>query len=886
MSRDTFKAWKRPVGLAEDDEDLFVASPLASDREREIAVGLADAEEGAALAQVPPALRDDFQLDDAAAIEQYNSQRAAVRTPERERARRVAMELEDAPGFPFLSHGLDTATLGLDDEIVAAGLTGMSRAGLINDPVDYRATQEALDEATAISGEEHPWQARAGVGAGLIATLPLAEAAAPLQGARTLRGIAAAVAPRAAIGGGLGAVGGYLGADEGNELIGAGTGALTGATMAGLGTGSVTLGRGLSMGRQGAVRTILGTGLEGAGYGILATPGSSASPIVDSSEMRRAAQANALTGAAFGSGIGSVASGFSRPIRSFAGSAEEVASASPNLSSFNPPQSLDEGALAFGLSDDVDTVAPLAELGVDPRVAVERAREAQAREPTLRRISEGIFRRNPAERRIASMGMTDRRHVRRAERGFGSSQGFVDALNEADLAMPGSAYSVRDERARAAIANQAATERLGGMHQLASGEMVPGAEIADALDTIADDLARGVPNPRQVQRISALRNRAMDFRYGTDPRTGAGIRPETVTETVQPIGVITRGERGQFQRPPIEDVDITALPPEADIAYPELRAQMGREAEESPLRGYLSGATVEPTIDQLVARDVYGVLADARNRRLQSVLGPEGYADYQRQNRIFRATQAVADSPYEAMNPADLRGAIGRAGTHGVIEPALGYAREQLIGQYQDSVLAALNEMGSTSQTQVVRRAAQMALESPNLPPEVRVGLEALLQNPGAPNVSEVFAAARAASPDTNVMRAISAVEIPQRWPWLMRRFRQLATIDPEAARRFADQVDRAASVGSLATIGEAIRIDDEQLAAEMGRSARTPASATDDVVRTRDAAFAERLGISPREAAETVQQTVQEPPDSPASQVIRDRDRAFGERLFGRRGR
>lgn len=883
MSRDTFKAWKPPArfGLADDDDELsYPNSLLASEREREIASALDEVELGMGAATVPDALRPDYRLSDAAANEQYNRQRAAVRTPERERARRVAMELEDAPGFSFLSHGLDTATLGLDDEIVAAGLTGMSRAGLIDEPVDYRATQEALDEATAISGEEHPWQARAGIGAGLIATLPLAEAAAPIQGAQTAMGVARAVAPRAAVGAGLGGIGGYLGADDDEELGGAALGALTGATMAGLGSGGVTIGRGLSRGLQGPLRTIGGAALEGAGYGILATPGSSASPIVDSSEMARASRENALMGAGFGSAIGGVASGFSRPVRSFAGTAEDVASPA-NLSSFNPPPELDEASLAFGLSDDADAaLAPLAELGVDPRVAVMRARESQDRTPLLRRVSEGIFRRNPAERRIASMGMTDRRHVRRAERGFGSTQGFVDALNEAELAMPGSTYSVRGERERTALANRAATDRLGGMHRLASGEMVPGAEIADALDTIADDLARGVPNPRQVQRISALRNRAMDFRYGTDPRTGAGIRPETVTETVQPIGVITRGERGQFQRPPIEDVDITALPPEAEIAYPELRAQMGREAEESPLRGYLSGATVEPTIDQLVARDVYGVLADARNRRLQSVLGPEGYADYQRQNRIFRATQAVLDSPYEAMNPADLRGAIGRAGTQGIIQPALGYAREQLIGQYQDSVLAALNEMGSTSQTEVVRRAAQMALESPSLPADVRMGLESLLQNPGSPQVNEIFAAARTASPDPHVMRAVSVVEIPQRWPALMRRFRQLATIDPEEARRFANQIDRAASVGELATIGEAIRIDDEDIAAEVGRAARAPAAT--DTVRTRDAAFGERLGITSREAAESTQ----EAPEGPVPDVISERDRAFGERLFGRRGR
>jgi hypothetical protein len=875
VSRDAFKLPKRRVGLADDEEDLYEFAPLAGERDREIAIGLADAERDLAELPTPERLRPTYELPEREAVAQYNRQRAAVRPPERERARAIAMELEQAPGFPFLSHGLDTATFGLDDEIVAAGLTGMSRAGLIDEPVDYRATQEALDEATAISGEEHPWQSRAGIGAGLVATLPLSEAVAPIQGTRTLATTARALAPRVATGAALGGVGGYLGADEDEELIGAGTGALTGALLTGIGSGSVSAGRALSAGRQGPIRTILGAGLEGAGYGVLATPGSSASPIIESPEMVRAARENAMTGGLFGTGIGTLASGFSRPARSFAGGAEDVAS-SPNLSSFNPPPRLDESALEFGLADEADALATtpstLAELGVDPRVAVEQAREAQAREPMLRRLSEGIFRRNPAERRIASMGMTDRRNVRRAERGFGSPQGFVDALNEAGLAMPGSTYAVRDERARAALANQAATERLGGMHQLASGEMVSGAAMADRLDAIADDLSRGVPNPRQRQRIAALRDRAMDFRYGTS------ARPETLAEPVQPLGVVSRGERGQFQRPPLEDVEVTSLPPERDIPYEEFRGQMREETREAPLRGYLSGATVEPTIDQLVSRDVYGAMADERNDILRRVLGPEGYADYQRQNRIFRATQAVADSPYEAMNPADLRGAIGRAGREGLIAPALGYAREQLIGQYQDSALAALNEMGTTTQTQVVRRAAQMALDSPNLPPDVRSGLEMLLQNPNAENIGEIFAAAREASPDPNVMRAISVVEIPQRWPAIMRRFRQLATVDPEEARRFAANVDRAASVGSLATIGTMIRDDDEEIAAEIGRAARTP-----EVSERSDRArgLGTRLGITPREAAETV--IDEEPSTGP---VRSERARALGQRLMGRGGR
>lgn len=794
----------------------------------------------------------------------------ARRTPSVRASEDLAAELQSDPRFAFMSHGLDTATMGLDDEIVAAGLAGMSNLGIIEGPeLNYRDVQRALDEATAVASEESPWASRAGTVAGIGATLPLTELALPAAatGATGLARLAPALRP-AMVGAGLGGIGGALGAEPGDRLSGALRGAATGGIFGGLGGGMATLGRAARAAAPGVMGTIAGGALEGAGYGTLAAPGTMREPITDTSAALRAGTQGLTTGATIGGALGAASNLFTQPARYLSGGGSRVPSQTGQLIPEAPI--VDDTAAEFAAMDEASGLqAPTtgtSSAGLSPREAAEAAMAERANRSPLRRLWDETVAADPATKRWHSMGVPGRRDLRSIERGFGSLEAGVQALNEAGLAMPGTTYATRTARAGAQAANEQARSILAGIHErvAASGQPISGANIADEIDRIADSYVTGVQSPRTDALIDALRGRAMDYRYG------AGVRPTSFT-----------GEFIDEATGLADEFPVTSLPPELELTYPQLRQSMEQEAQANA--PFLSGATVEPTPQQLAARDVYRTLAGERNAAIERA-GLMG--EYAPSNRIFRATEAVLRSPYEQMAPAEFRSMIGGAasasGPGDLLGRGLGWLRERAIGQYQDSALATLNELGGASREQVYQQAASMVLSSPaTLTDDVRQQLQTIAsgQIPSGPDAARIFERATQMSTGPGRLaaaRARTLVEATDNAPFLLQRFRSLAAVDPEAAGRFAQRVDDLAMTGARIGSFERQALGSEAVEREISAAEREPAP-DDSAIRERDRAFGRMLGVTSSEPTEALPETP-EPDDQ-----TRERDRSFGARLLGR---
>ena len=257
----------------------------------------------------------------------------------------MAEELRHSRPFAFLSHGLDVATGGLDDEIIGAGLAAT------RDDIDYEDAQRALDDATAMSGEEHPWTARAGTAAGILASVPISEALMPraVAGAPALANVARSTAAPAAIGATLGTVGGALHARPGHRAEDAAIGGATGLLFGAGGGALVGGGRLLTLGRSTLPATLAGGAAEGAGYGLLATPGTSRANILQGRDLANEGLQNATIGAGMGAGISALGSVLSRPARSLAGASEQ-AQIPAQLSDTRAPSTFDEAAFDLQLA--------------------------------------------------------------------------------------------------------------------------------------------------------------------------------------------------------------------------------------------------------------------------------------------------------------------------------------------------------------------------------------------------------------------------------------------------------------------------------------------------------------------------------------------------------
>lgn len=866
MARDAFRGPRQYPSPLSDESPLLAAF----DPERAFEL-TTPAGTGARLADVATPEEREAGIRAATDAERARRVAEARRTPSVRASEDLAAELQSDPRFAFMSHGLDTATMGLDDEIIAAGLSGMSDLGMVEGPdLEYRDVQRALDEATANASEESPWASRLGTVAGVGATLPLAELLVPAApaGATGLARLAPLARPTA-IGAGLGGVGGALGAEPGQRLQGALEGAAMGGAFGALGGGMATLGRGVRAAYPGVMGTTLGGAAEGAGYGILAAPGTMREPITDQDAALRAGTQGATVGGVLGGALGAASNLFTQPARYLSGAGGRVEAQTQPLVPSAPI--VDDTAAEFaamddvtGLADDSSFVAPIG--GPSPREAAEAAMAARANRSPMRRLWDETVAADPATKRWHSMGVTQRRDLRGVERGFGSLEAGTQALNEAGLAMPGTRYATRTAREGARAANERATAMLEQIHQrvAASGQPMSRDAIADEIERVAESYVTGVQSPRTTDLIAALRSRADDFRYGT------GMRPSTATESLidEATGL------------PVE-ADVAALPNTPELTYPDLRRAMSQEAAANA--PFLTGATLEPTPQQLASRDVYRALAGERNQAIERA-GLMG--EYQPSNRVFRATQAVMRAPYEQMAPAEFRAMIGGAasasGPADMLGRGLGWLRERAIGQYQDSALATLNELGGASREEIYQRAATMALESPSLSDDVRRELQAIAGGtvPSGSDAARIFDRAVEGSSGAGRLaaaRAKTLVAATDSAPFLMQRFRDLASVNPESANAFARRVDDAAMSGALTGAELSAQRSSEEVERELSDAERAP-DVDDSTIRERDRAFGRMLGVTGDEpTAEPAEATPE------VDESTRERDRSFGARLTGR---
>jgi len=163
---------------------------------------------------------------------------------------------------------------------------------------------------------------------------------------------------------------------------------------------------------------------------------------------------------------------------------------------------------------------------------------------------------------------------------------------------------------------------------------------------------------------------------------------------------------------PIE-ADVTYLPPERTLDFPELLSGMRDQAIEN--RNAYSGSPSTLTPEQEAGVDMYRARQGVRDRELQLTMG-EDFPEALRQSRQFRAAKAVVDAEYGRRAPAAMLGQIAgmaeQSGGGGMLGRIRAELQQRLIGQYRDSVLATLGEVGSHSPEY---------LAGPNVPRSVRL---------------------------------------------------------------------------------------------------------------------------------------------------------------------
>jgi hypothetical protein len=803
---------RAPMMLPEDQAALDELDRRSA--RRNFTVGLAED-------TTPP--ETDAMIADAE-NRRLNAIAESARTPSQRTAHRMADELRYDPLFAAMSSGLDTATMGLDDEIVGAAMAAT------RDDLEYRDAQRALDESQALSSDANPWASRLGTLAGAVATLPIGEFAVPRAagGGLTLANTARSAAPLTAASTLAGGVGGYLGADDGDELGATLGGAATGLGFGMAGAGLMGAGRSLAS-VPGALRTLPAAAMEGAGAGILSTPGMSQHTIAEPVGLAEDAIPSAALGAGMGTAFGAVGAGLSGLNRGRANVSRYIGSRGvPDIQPIRLPNQIDEGLMSLGRLDDAAANEPIglfdeASASVVPEEdALEIARRIRAEReatPLPLRIFNDSIRVDPVTARLMQMGITGKRNLRQAENAFGSREGALAALNDIGLGLP---MSMEPTRVAQQIADEqgiAAQRALGGIHAdvAATGETIPGARLGRRISGIASGYRSGFESPRMNQIASALDDRAERFRRGVD--TDGNLLPRRTprhlmedVEVLPPEGATLMRDpaTGRMVRagPTIERMRVTEIPEPVTIPYQRFRENiMAPQAVEN--RGTYTGSRTGPaTPAEEAGLDVYRASATERDAAIQRALGPEGYARYMQHNRASRAAGLVTGADYESGQPANLRGTmagIAEAATGGGVLGYVGGAlRQRLIGERQHAILATLNEVGGANPRQIMQGAARL-MQRLDAPMDAQTVWELNQLAQTGEGSADVFRRIAATSTDAdvalNARRALALAENSERWPRILRWINEAASVDPAAAEDVAMAAEVAASMGTLGAL-------------------------------------------------------------------------------------
>ncbi len=749
--------------------------------------------------RTPRERRDAADADLAA----WNAQHAAERTPSMRRAvelgRRIRDSAEPETGIDY-SPGvlamrfLDVPTFGLADE----GMAGI--ASLLDPELRYADAQRMIEEGVATGAREHPGSALLGTGAGLLGGGALLDAPAFLGA--TGRGATAAAAARgAAVPAAIGALGGgasgYARAPEGHRLASTLEGAATGAIEAGAGGALAGLARGArTPGVRETLRRLLGTAAaEGAGFGLMATPGASSHTVLEPDALAREGLMNAAAGAGVGAGAAGVGRALSAPSRAVADMqevlAERGARTRPGASVDFAP--VDEAAIdTHAIGSEADD-APLLDLGDDAATIATRSMSERESEPLVRRLTREAVETDPVMARFRAAGLMDRRQVRALVRSFGGQDRALAALQEAGLARPG-VYSQASQVQAAERVAPAMRRDLAAIHRRVAADERPiaGSRIADRIDTALPDYEGPAAGPADLRVSSALRGRADDFRYGS------GVRPATIEEPLR-----FEGTANDALVAPV-----TELPPDLQLTYPELRTQLERQGQRN--RVAYSGAPGELSPDQEAGVDTYRAMQGVRDEEIRTSLGEAGYQDYLRRNAASRAAGAVVDgNVFNLRNPSGMLGQIG--GMIGGAGPGrvIGEAQQRLIGQYRDSILATLNEIGSHS-SDVLATAPRIVrvlewASTPGAP--VRIGGVTVARD--ARSVAQAIEGAARAGAGPATIAALKAQADAERLPGIEARAagtgdesaQMQQAIDAYAAERNAALRDRLTPRAAAATV-------------------------------------------------------------------------------------
>lgn len=586
----------------------------------------------------------------------------------------------------------------------------------------YDASLAQRERENAENYESNPGSMALGMGVGM---LPLAVSGgglgAPGAGSRLVQAARMAALPTA-IGATTGAVGGALGARPGARMEGAlagGTrGLVTGAVAGGLGAA----GQALRMGVAGAdlagnaipaaeggigpimsamTRPISGA-LTGAGYGVAATPGAvnHAGPMDYLREAGHGAAAGAILEPATAT-VGSLVRGLGRnPAPPVDAAAEADAAA----------RDIDEMSL-LGFADEAPIAAPTRTGPVlSPAEIVAQERAASQRTGVGDAVA-AMYEGRPEYLRMSSLmahGPGRLEALRSGVSAFGTPRALVNELQAAGLARPNTVYSRPSERALLQSAQERVQGELSDIYSeaRAAGVRVPARPAAERIRARARAAyaAGGTSDENRAAYRTAMR-RADAVEWETPPprRAQAGRR----IERLEPIG---------------DDAAI-GEPIEADVEY------MGtpRMYDLDTVRGEMSGEWNTARASRTAARNLGsqtpgmrlapGMYADFRPTReeiLSLSLAPETHTAMRPLQRSFQAMNAF--SPVEnrldinsIAAPANMRGfaagAMEAAGTtasggsagEGLVARGAGFLRENLIANYQDSILASLNESNGPS---------------------------------------------------------------------------------------------------------------------------------------------------------------------------------------------
>lgn len=761
---------------------------------------------------------------------------------------------------------LNAASLGNAGEIT----------GAVNALQNGRPFGEAIDDAEAVlqrASENAPGSALAGNVAGGLMTMPLMPGAAQFRGAAALPTLARTAAPFAAGGTVLGGIGGALSAEPGERLQGGAMGALTGlgaGTGLGLGLGAGAMLRAPAAASSFVPRLLRSTGagaLEGLGFGAGSAPGAGSADISDplgvGMEFLESAPVTGGLGGAFGASgetLGSAAStigALSRFGRRGPAALDETM-VRPTREIPQPDEALitsgAEGDPAIDNLFGQPSTTPQMRPGETPAQFSARLREIDAsREqmPLIESIVTEAMTRPPEMSRLWSLGMRgpgSTKLIRGGSNAFGGPRGWVDALQEADVATPGSVYSAPAERARALTVRDATGRWLADFQEgmLEANPSVPRSIASTPLSEEAAYWGAST-DPRAQGTARALRDRAARIR-----RAG-----EDVT-VIDPLDTI---DESMMHMPTLDDELAISAPRgeprviEAEMPYREiigeLRPQnaLNREAFSAVNQSQLS-----PSARGGLAASRGFVRA--RNAAEDTILPDDVVTEQGLPVRSLRdlmrrgygATEALLPSeqrldPFAAHAPANLRAVVSGAGG-GPMGRAMATVQERLIDNYGDSMIAAFNEVGLPTQREAAQAAARAVVNSirrggasVQYDPAIVSTLEAAAAGRGEPTaIRSALQAISEASPDIapDVAHATRILDAIDRWPAAVRAIATMARMSPESLGRAAPRITEAAQNGTLAEVLWTYRNDPDVRAATalaMG-DAEADARSYDEAIR------------------------------------------------------